>query len=80
MKIKLENFNIAYGSNDNGLTVEHDDKFFDLDTTTMINVIAGSCFSDWDDEDTEEFEEISDLIENFVKNNNEEQSIAMWFN
>lgn len=78
-KLKLENFNIAYGKQVDGLTVEHNDKFFNLNTTAMVNTVAGNCFRDWDDEDTDEFEAIGDLIESFVNNNDEENSISMWF-
>lgn len=78
-KLKLENFNIAYGKQVDGLTVEYNNKFFNLNTAAMVNTVAGNCFRDWDDEDTDEFDAISDLIESFVNNNHEENSISMWF-
>lgn len=78
-KLKLENFNIAYGKQGCGLIVEHNDKFFNLNTASLVNTIAGNCFSDWDDEDTDELDAIGDLIDNFVNNNHEENNISMWF-
>ncbi|MEG1884838.1 MAG: hypothetical protein RR182_01020 [Alistipes sp.] len=79
MKLLAQNFNIAYGSKGNGLTVNADADFFNLDETTQINVIAGNCFEDWDDEDTEEFDSIHEIIQNFIDNNFEDQPISMWF-
>mgnify|MGYP006961477493 CR=1 FL=1 len=79
MKLLAKNFNIAYGENDNGLTVESNDKFFNLEQNMLVNVIAGNCFTDWDDEDTEDFDVIYDLIMSFVENNHESNKISMWF-
>ena len=78
MKLLAKNFNIAYGKNGNGLTVEHDNNMFSLDQTTMVNIVAGNSYDDWDDADGEH-DIIAEIIENFVKNNHEEKNISMWF-